>query len=220
MNIHSHTPRARIMVVDDHSIVRDGLAVLLEKDRLYEVVASVGTGREAILAAQDLRPEVVLMDLVLPDLNGIDATEHILGHLPAARVIILSASHSAEHVHRALRAGALGYVSKYAVVGEISQAVDSVIKGQRFLSPSIAHLGVAGMLNLSLSRSPIERLTTREREVLHRICAGASSAEIARHLYLSRKTVDTYRGRLMSKLGVGNRAALIRFAIEHEMTTQ
>lgn len=217
MNRAVELPLIRILIVDDHGIVREGLTVLLERQDGIKVVGSVGSGKEAILAAQHLKPDVVIMDLVLPDMNGIDATERILSLLPLTHIIALSACHTTEHVCRALRAGARGYVVKAAMGAELLNAVQAVTSGKQFLSPGITPLVIEGLLNDSFAKSPMERLSTREREVLYRIVAGSSSADIAVHLSLSRKTVDTYRGRLMVKLGVGNRSALIRFAIEHEL---
>jgi DNA-binding NarL/FixJ family response regulator len=211
------SPLVRIVVVDDHGIVREGLTVLLERQDGIKVVGSAASGNEAILAAQRLAPDVVIMDLVLPDMNGIDATERILNVLPLTRIIALSACHTTEHVRRALRAGARGYVVKAAMGAELVLAVQAVMAGRQFLSPGITPLVIEGLLKDSFSKSPMERLSAREREVLHRIVAGSTSADIAAHLSLSRKTVDTYRGRLMVKLGVDNRSALIRFAIEHEL---
>jgi DNA-binding NarL/FixJ family response regulator len=209
---------AGVLVVDDHGIVREGLIALLEKQHGILVIGAAGTGQEAILASQKLKPDIIIMDLVLPDMNGIDATERILQFLPQARVIVLSACHTAEHVYRALRAGAVAYVVKDALGGELLHAVNTVRDGRQFLSPGVAPPATDGALCYSLPKSPLERLSLRERQVLHRLVGGASSAAIAQHLSLSRKTIDTYRGRLMTKLGVCNRSALIRFAIENELT--
>jgi DNA-binding NarL/FixJ family response regulator len=211
------SPLVRILVVDDHGMVREGLTVLLERQDGMKMVGTAASGKEAILCAQRLKPDVVIMDLVLPDMNGIDATERILNLLPLTHVVALSACHTTEHVCRALRAGARGYVVKAAMGGELVLAVHAVMAGRQFLSPGLTPLVIEGLLNDTLSKSPMERLSAREREVLHRIVAGSTSADIAAHLSLSRKTVDTYRGRLMVKLGVDNRSALIRFAIEHEL---
>ncbi len=181
------------------------------------VVGSVANGADAVLAAVRLKPDVIVMDLILRDMNGTDAMQRILQVLPMTQVVVLSACHTTEHVYRALRAGARAYVIKDALGAELMQAVGTVMAGRQFLSPAITPLLVDGMLSDSLARSPMESLSARERQVLHRIVAGASSADIAAHLSLSRKTVDTYRGRLMTKLGVASRSALIRLAIEHEL---
>jgi DNA-binding NarL/FixJ family response regulator len=210
---------AGVLVVDDHGIVREGLTALLARQDGIRVLGSAASGQAAVLAAEQLKPDIIIMDLVLPDMSGIDATERILKLLPLTRVIVLSACHTIEHVYRALRAGACAYVVKDAVGEDLAHAVRAVRHGKQYLSPQVTPPDIDGAQCYSLPKSPLERLSLREREVLHRIVAGASSAAIAQHLSLSRKTVDTYRGRLMAKLGVCNRSALIRFALENEFTT-
>jgi DNA-binding NarL/FixJ family response regulator len=207
-----------VLVVDDHSIVREGLIGLLKRQSGIQVLGSAMSGAEAIVAAQRLKPAIVIMDLVLPDMEGIEATKHILKCLPLTRVIMLSARHTVQHVYRALRAGALGYVVKDAPAEELVQAVLAVREGKRYLSPQVSSLVNDGATCYSLPKSPLERLSVRERDVLHRIAAGDSSAAIGQHLSLSPKTIDTYRGRLMAKLGICKRSELIRFVIENEFT--
>lgn len=211
------TPPVRILVVDDHCVVREGLSVLLERHNGMKIVGSVATGEEAILAARCLRPDVIVMDLMLPVLNGIDATRCILGELPRTRIIVLSACHTSEHVYRALRAGAHGYILKTAASAELFSAVKAVTAGEHYVSLAITAQFVGGVLAASVPKSPFERLSARERDVLRRIVAGSTSSDIAKRLSLSRKTVDTYRGRMMVKLGVANRSELIRFALEYEL---
>ncbi len=208
----------RILIVDDHGIVRDGLAALLERQANIRVIGTAATGREAVAAATRLEPDVIIMDLVLPELSGIDATERILRELPRTQVVVLSVCHTSEHIFRALRAGARGYVLKEAASTELVCAIKAVFVGDPYLSPRITEVVIASLLNQTALRSPLERLSEREREVLHLTVGGSSSAEIARQLSLSRKTVDTYRSRLMEKLGVADRSGLIHFAIEHAMT--
>jgi len=207
----------RILVVDDHGIVRDGVALLLDRQKHMEVVGTAANGKEAIQAAARLKPDVVVMDLMLPELNGVDATERIVSLLPQIHVVVLSVSHTSEHVFRALRAGAHGYVVKEATGVELVRAITTVSIGERYLSPRITKLLIHGLLDNSSGPSPLERLSGREREVLHLTVAGSTSAEIAEHLSLSRRTVDTYRSRMMEKLGVSDLTTLIRFAIEHAM---
>jgi DNA-binding NarL/FixJ family response regulator len=211
------TPSCGLLVVDDHGIVREGLTAMLKHQAGIQVLGSANSGEEAIGEALRLKPAIVIMDLVLPDMSGIEAMERILILLPRTRVIMLSVRHTIEHVYRALRAGACGYVVKNAAAEELVQAVFMVKEGKQYLSPQVvpAAIGIANCYELP--KSPMERLSTRERDVLGRIVGGASSAAIAQHLSLSPKTVDTYRGRLMGKLGVRNRSALIRFAIENEL---
>ncbi len=205
-------------MVDDHGVVRDGIKVLLESHDHMKVVGAAASGKQAVTEAARLRPDVIVMDLMLPELSGVDATERILSLLPQTRVVVLSVCHTSEHVFRALRAGARGYVLKHAAGAELVRAVKAVFAGERYFSPQITELVVDGLLNNSTSRSPLERLSGREREVLHLTVAGLSSAGIALQLSLSRKTVDTYRSRIMEKLGVPDLTALIRFATEHAMT--
>jgi DNA-binding NarL/FixJ family response regulator len=210
---------ARVLLVDDHGIVRDALTVFLNKPDSVTVVGTAADGKQAILAAARLNPDVIVMDLMMPELGGLDALDRILGLLPQSRVIILSACSSSEHVFRALRTGARGYVIKAAAASELLLAVDAVMAGERYLSSQITGLVIDAMLTNSAPLSPIERLSRREREVLHLTVTGNSSADIATKLSLSRTTVDTYRSRLMAKLDVADRAKLIHFAIEHALVS-
>jgi DNA-binding NarL/FixJ family response regulator len=216
MSLSSTTDRASVLVVDDHGIVREGLTVLLERSPRLKVIGTAASGKQAIAVAHRLKPDVVVMDLMLPELSGIDATERIVNELPATRVVILSVCHSSEHIACALRAGAMGFVQKRSSITEIVQAVLAVLDGKRYLSPEIvASLGNA---EIDSARSPLESLSAREREVLHLTVAGATSVVIARRLCLSPKTVETYRSRIMGKLGVSDHTALIHFAMEHALT--
>jgi DNA-binding NarL/FixJ family response regulator len=157
------------------------------------------------------------MDLMLPALNGIDATRRIISEFPQTRIIALSACHTPEQVSRALRAGALGFVLKTEAATELLRAVQMVTAGKEYVSPAITALFVGGALSMPSPKSPFERLSSREREVVQLVVAGSTSSDIALLLSLSRKTVDTYRARIMVKLGVANRSALIRFALEYEL---
>jgi DNA-binding NarL/FixJ family response regulator len=212
------SPICGLLVVDDHGIVREGLMAVLNRLAGFRVLGAAACGEEAIRAARRLKPDVVVMDLVLPDMSGIDATERILRLLPLTRIIILSACHTVEHVYRALRAGAVGYVVKNAPPAELALAISAARGGKRFVSAQLTPSVIDAALSLSQPKSPLERLSARERDVLRYIVAGDTSVAIGRRLALSRKTIDTYRGRLMTKLGVSNRSALIRFAIENSFT--
>jgi DNA-binding NarL/FixJ family response regulator len=207
----------RIMVVDDHGIVRDGLSALLNGRSEMRVIGTAADGRAAVRAAARLIPDVVVMDLALPQLSGIDATIRILAAQPKVRIVVLSASDTSEHVFRALRAGARGYVLKESASAEIVAAVAAVSKGERYLSPRLTGVLIDGLLGGPVPASPMESLSAREREVLHLTATGASSADIGLKLSLSRKTVDTYRSRVMAKVGVADLAGLIRFAVAHAM---
>jgi DNA-binding NarL/FixJ family response regulator len=217
LNTTAPTSPASILIVDDHGIVRDGIRSMLGREYGLNVVGLASTGEQAVLTAERLKPDVILMDLVLPVLNGIDATKRIISSLPQTRIIVLSACDTSEHIYRALRAGARGYVSKDAVASELVGAIRTVLAGKQYLSASIAAVFATGGESLTGAHSPLERLSPREREVMHRTVEGYSSAQIGMQLSLSPKTVDTYRSRLMQKLGVSNRSSLIRFAIQHAM---
>jgi DNA-binding NarL/FixJ family response regulator len=217
LNLESTVSLARILVVDDHRILREGLAVFIEREPGMKVVGFAATGEEAVIATRRLKPDLVIMDLILPALNGIDATLRIVSEFPGTRVIALSACHTPEHVCRALRAGALGFVLKTEAATELLHAVEVVMRGERYVSPAIAALFVDDTLSMPIPKSPFERLSSREREVVQLIVAGSTSSDIALQLSLSRKTVDTYRGRIMVKLGVANRSALIRYAMDYEL---
>ena len=219
MNIEPAEPLARILIVDDHSIVRDGLAALIEREHAMRVVGFASTGEEAVSVARRLRPDLIIMDLMLPCLNGIDATQRIISEFPRTRIIALSACHTLEQVCRVLRAGAVGFVLKTAAPAELLHAIQEVTAGRQYVSPAIATMFLNGELSMPIPKSPFERLSSRERKVVQLIVAGSTSSDIALQLSLSRKTVDTYRGRIMVKLGVANRSALIRFALEYELPT-
>jgi DNA-binding NarL/FixJ family response regulator len=217
MSLEPPAPLVRILIVDDHSIVRDGLAVLMDREPGMKVVGFAASGAEAVIVTQRLRPDLIIMDLMLPDLNGIEATQRIVSEFPQTRIIALSACHTSEQVSRALRAGALGFVLKTEAATELLRAVQMVTTGKQYVSPAITALFVDGALSMPIPKSPFECLSSREREVVQLIVAGSTSSDIALLLSLSRKTVDTYRGRIMVKLGVANRSALIRFALEYEL---
>jgi DNA-binding NarL/FixJ family response regulator len=217
MSIDLPAPLVRILIVDDHSIVRDGLAILMEREPEMRVVGFAGSGEEAVIVTRRLRPDLIIMDLMLPDLNGIEATKRILAEFPGTRIIALSACHTSEQVSRALRAGALGFVLKTETATELLRAVQEVTAGNQYVSPAIVALFVDGALSMPIPKSPFECLSSREREVVQLIVGGSTSSDIALQLSLSRKTVDTYRGRIMVKLGVANRSALIQFAREYEL---
>jgi DNA-binding NarL/FixJ family response regulator len=207
------------MVVDDLAIVRECIRALLQRQPGMSVVGLVGSGEQAVVEARRLRPDLVVMDLVLPGLSGADATLLILGSLPRARVIVLSSSREVEHVRVALRAGAHGYIVKEAVGSELAGAVAAVMSGGQYLSPQIAASFQQGEVNGDVS-GLWQRLTPREREVLRRTAAGISTAQIALQLSLSPKTVDSYRSRSMRKLGLANRSTLIRFAMRHSASVE
>jgi DNA-binding NarL/FixJ family response regulator len=205
----------KVLLVDDHAVMREGLAALLGGAGI-DVIGTAGNGREAVRLARELTPDVVVMDISMPDLNGIEAARQIRVRVPSVRIVILSMHANREHVHQALAAGADGYVLKESAATEVAAAVRAVAAGRRYLSPAIE----AAMLEAggSAARAPLESLSTRERQVLQLVVEGKSSAEIARMVHLSPKTVDTYRSRLMAKLGVADVPSLVKFAIQQGLT--
>lgn len=205
-----------ILLADDHAVVRDGLRLLLEAQADLSVVGVANHGREAVSLAWQVRPDVVVMDIAMPELNGLEATQQIRDALPQTRVIILSMHATSEHIFRALRAGARGYLLKDVAGAEVVAAVRAVWAGERYLSQKISETVIDDYMRQSpAAPDPLDRLSAREREVLQLVVEGLSSAEVAARLSLSPKTVDTYRSRLMQKLGVSDLPALIRFAIKH-----
>ncbi|MCX8061049.1 MAG: response regulator transcription factor [Anaerolineales bacterium] len=208
----------RVFLADDHAVVRDGLRVLLESQAEIQVVGVAGDGNTAIRECLKMKPDVILMDIAMPSINGIEATAQILAHNPHARVIILSMHDSREHILRALRAGARGYLLKESAGDEVIQAVRSVAEGNLYLSQQITERIVEDYLNLQEQvekQDPLEKLSERERQVLRLVAEGKSSAEIAKMLFLSVKTVETYRSRIMEKLEIADLPGLVKFAIQH-----
>lgn len=205
----------RILLADDHAVVRDGLRALLDAEPGLEVVGSVADGREALLAAKRLQPDVVVMDINMPGLNGIEATRGMLEIEPPPQVLILSMHGSSEHIYRALQAGARGYLLKESAGSEVVGAVRAVAAGRRFLSERTADTALDAYLAQGRTKSPLESLSPRERQLLQLLAEGRSNSEAARLLSLSVKTVETYRSRLLQKLGLHDLPALVRFALEH-----
>ncbi len=210
--------RITVFVADDHGIVREGLVNLLAAQPDIEIVGTATNGREALAQVLRLRPQIVILDISMPELDGIEATRRILNEMPDAAIVILSMHSSAQHVFHALEAGARGYLLKESAGREIIDAVRMVQTGGRYLSPKVAQIVADGLGGRS-GVGPLESLSKRERETLKLVADGHSSAEIGEMLHLSPKTVDSYRSRLMKKLQLADLAALIKFAIQHGLTS-
>ena len=204
-----------VLIADDHAVVRDGLQALLAKAGDVQVVGVAGNGREVIEQAQRVRPEVVVMDIGMPELDGVEATRRLREKCPETRVLILSMHLTSEHVVRALNAGAHGYVLKESAGEEVVEAIRAVAAGRRYLSHQISELMIDDFLRDGVKVSPLDRLSLRESEVLKFVVEGHTNADIAERLALSIKTVETYRARIMRKLGVKDTVELVKFAMRH-----
>lgn len=208
----------RVLLADDHAVVRDGLRALLEAQPGIEVVGDVANGREAVREAQRLQPDVAVMDIAMPDLNGIEATLQMQDACPLTQVLILSMHSTTEHVFHALRAGARGYLLKDSAGAKVAEAVRVVHSGRRYLSEKIAATVIDDYIAERHRTSPLDSLSRRERQILQLIAEGKTSAEVGTMLFLSPKTIDTYRSRMMHKLGIGDLPNLVKFAIQHGIT--
>ena len=207
-----------IFIADDHRIMRQGLAQVLALQPDMEVIGMAGDGREALAQVALLKPSIVIMDINMPGMNGIETVRQLLEKAPAARIVMLSMHSTAEHIFHALAAGAAGYILKESASEEIVRGIRQVHAGRKFFDP----LAKAILANASLvgrRTSPIDSLSKREREILQLVVEGKSSAEIATTIHLSPKTVDTYRSRLMQKLNIDDVTGLVKFAIQHGLTS-
>jgi len=208
-----------LVLVDDHEVVREGLRHLLEAQPDLRVLAGFSDGREAVRFAAAAQPDVAIVDIAMPGLNGIEVTRQIHDGCPEAQVLILSMHADPEYVYQALRAGARGYLVKDSAGSEVVSAVRAVHGGRRYLSRKLDETAIDRYLRERGDDNPLERLSARERQVLQLVVEGRTSAEIAAQLSLSPKSVDTYRSRLMAKLELADLPALVKFAIRHGITT-
>jgi two-component system response regulator NreC len=206
----------RILLVDDHAVVRSGLRMLLENERDVEIIGEAASAHEAIEAAMNLRPNVILMDIGLPDLSGIDATREIKKRVPDAAIVALTIHEDEEYFFKMLEAGATGYVPKRAAPEELLTAIRAAATGQVYLYPSLAKLLVRDFLSggrPTHGEHPESELTDREAEVLTYLAEGANNEEIATALFISPKTVARHRENIMRKLNLHSRSELVRYAI-------
>lgn len=204
-----------VMLADDHAVVRDGLRALLEGGNELQVIGVAGNGREAVAEALRLRPDIVIMDIAMPELDGVEATRRIVERSPETRVLILSMYLSAEHIYRALQAGAQGYVLKESAGEEVVDAIRALRAGKRYLSHRITETVIDDYLREGTNVSPLDSLSLRERDVLQLVVEGRTNAAIAQALSLSPKTVETYRARIMKKLKVRDTVELVKFSMRH-----
>jgi DNA-binding NarL/FixJ family response regulator len=211
----------RVLIADDHNLVRAGIRSLLETVPEIQVVGEASNGREALQMIEVQKPDVVLMDIAMSELNGLEATSRVAGDFPQVRVIILSMHANEEYVWQALRAGAAGYLLKDAGTSELELAIKAVARGETYLSPPISKQVIADYVQRiggegekgGMPLGEMERLTIRQREILRLIARGHTTQDIAQTLNISVKTVETHRSQLMERLGIHDIAGLVRYAI-------
>ena len=211
----------RILLADDHAIMQAGLRALLEKEPDMEVIAEAANGREAVKLSVELQPDVVVIDISMPDLNGVDATCQIIADMPDIRVLGLSMHSDEQFVWGMLRAGATGYLVKDCIPEELCHAIRAVYNNQTYLSPPIASIVTGQYVRDPSETKMIEgtSLTQREREIVQLLAEGKTSKDIASDLNLSVRTVETHRRQIMNKLAITSVAQLTKFAIRHGLTS-
>jgi len=208
--------KARILIVDDHQIVRDGLRLIISAVPEYEVIGEASDGVEAIAAANGLKPDIVLMDISMPKMTGVEATREIKAAHPQTKVLMLTIHKSEDQILESFNAGADGYVLKHATREELLLAIKSVHKGESFISPMVSHKVIDGFLDRSLSikqTSSWQTLTPRERQILKLVAEGHTNKRIADSLFISVKTVETHRSNIMGKLAIHNVQELTAYAM-------
>lgn len=207
----------RVLLADDHSIVRAGLRRIVEESGDMSVVAEASDGREAILLTQEKNPDVVVVDISMPGLDGLEVVSQLQNYQPRLPIIILTMHEEAQYVVRAIQAGAMGYITKQSAPEQLVQAIRKVFVGHRYLTETVAETLALCVARGTEERSPLETLSMRELQVLRRLALGQTNREIARAYHISIKTVDTYRSRILKKLALRNNAELSRFAIQNNL---
>lgn len=209
------TPKIRVLLADDHKLVRAGIRSLLENLPEVEVVAEASDGREAIRLVEQNEPAIVLMDLAMPVLNGLEATRYLTRTFPEVRVLILSIYADEEHVYQALRAGAAGYLLKGAATEELELAIRSVARGETYLSPPVSKPVIMEYIRrTNVGLTSRERLSPRQAQILKLIAEGRTTKQVALELAISVKTVETHRSALMTRIGIHDVAGLVRYAVK------
>ncbi len=214
-------PKIRVLVVDDHTVVRDGICALLALAGDIEVVGEAANGNEALKMVKELEPDVVLMDISMPIMDGLEATRRICKEFSRTRVLVLTQYDDKEYVFPVIEAGASGFISKVAASSELASGIRSVYHGDSYLSPSVARLLVEDYQHGDgrVSHDPYEQLTNRERDVFKLVAEGHTTQEIADMLVVSPKTVEGHRANLMAKLGIHNRIELVKYALRKGIIT-
>ena len=212
---HERLKSIRILLADDHELVRAGIRALVEKLPFVQVVAEAKDGREALRLVKEHKPDLVLMDVAMPGLNGLEATARFSKEFPEVRVIILSMHANEEYVREAINAGAAGYLLKRSAAAELEHAITAVARGEKYFSPLVSgQVTTDRMRHTTADRASIERLTPRQREILQLIAERHTTKDIASILNINIKTVETHRAQLMTRLGIHDVPGLVRFAIK------
>lgn len=210
----------KVILADDHNITRSGLKALLEREPEIEVIAEAENGRQAVRLAQDLKPDIIVMDISMPDMNGMEATRQVLAGNPEIKIVALSMHSHRRYISGMLKAGATGYLLKSCAFEELTNAIFTIADGKAYLSPSIADTVVKDYVNpsASSSSSKLGELSAREREVLQLIAEGLPTKETADRLFVSESTINTHRRQIMEKLNIHSIAQLTKFAIQEGLT--
>ena len=205
-----------IVLAEDHHIVRQGLHILLQAERNFSIIGETGDGLEAVQLVERLQPDVLVLDLMMPSLNGLEVTRQVTKRAPQTRIIILSMHANEAYVREALRNGAAGYVLKESSAADLVQAVREAIAGRRYLSPPLSERAINAYVQKAEAATldVYDTLTTREREVLHLVAEGNTIGTIASRLFISPRTVETHRTNLMRKLSLRSSAELVRYALQ------
>jgi two-component system response regulator NreC len=209
--------KVRLLIADDHKIFRQGIIKLLEEEPDLQVVGEAADGREVVKKATDLKPDVILMDIAMANLNGLEATKQIKKVLPESKIIMLTMHKNEEYVLQSFQAGASGYILKEGAVEELVSAIRSIHADKSFLSPTVSKTLVDAYLRkmeTGKTETPFDLLTDREREVLQLIAEGFTNREVAKQLYISVKTVEAHRAHIMQKLNIHDIAKLVKYAIQ------
>ncbi len=211
-----------LVLADDHHLVREGLRLLLETRLHCRVVGEAATGAEAVAMVREHRPDILIVDLSMPGMSGIDVTRAVVSQAPETRVIVLSMHGDEPHVREALRAGAMAYVLKESLADDFLHAIAQVAAGQRYLSPRLAERAISSFAgeSVGVTASHTEHLSPREREVLSLVAQGLTSAAIAERLGIGVRTVEWHRARLLHKLGLHSVADLVRYALQHGLAPE
>ncbi len=205
--------KIKVLLVDDHAIMRDGIRALLSLDDDIEIVGEAGEGKEAIEKARQLLPDIIVMDIAMPGMDGLEATRRIMKEVPKAKVLILSQHNDKEFILSSIKAGSAGYIPKRALGSELVSAIRALYRGESFLYPSAAAALIRDYREQAQTADSYDLLTPREREILKLIAEGHTSREIADMLFISLKTVMGHRTKIIEKLGLRNRTELIKYAM-------